>query len=278
MIPRHLILISSLAPLALFAQPEPPPPPPAPQVWAMTLKSGGSFLGVGVKEIDAERAKALKLREEFGVEITHIEEGSPAEKAGLQKGDVVQHYQGQRVEGTEQFVRFVRETPVGRTVQLEVIRNGSPVRLSAVIGKRDKAMAPLPPNFSVPDINIAIPDIPKAMMSWRSSYLGIEGEALGTSQLASYFGVKEGVLVRAVTKGSAAEKAGIQAGDVITKAGGAAVAAPRDLSAALKTAQAAERDTFPVTIVREKREITLTVTLEPAPASPRRSRPVSRQE
>lgn len=278
MIPRHLILISSLAPLALFAQPEPPPPPPAPQVWAMTLKSGGSFLGVGVKEIDAERAKALKLREEFGVEITHVEEGSPAEKAGLQKGDVVQHYQGQRVEGTEQFVRFVRETPVGRTVQLEVIRNGSPVRLSAVIGKRDKAVSPLPPNFNVPDINIAIPDIPKAMMSWRSSYLGIEGEALGTSQLASYFGVKEGVLVRAVAKGSPAEKAGIQAGDVITKAGDTAVAAPRDISAALKAAQAAERATFPVTVVREKRETTLTVTMEPAPSSPRRTRPVSRQE
>lgn len=277
MFPRHLILVSTLAPMALFAQPDPPPPPAAPHVWAMTLKSGGSFLGVGVKEVDSERAKALKLREEFGVEITQIEEGSPAEKAGLQKGDVVQQYQGQRVEGTEQFVRFVRETPIGRTVQMEVIRNGVPVRLSATIGKRDKAMAPMPP-VTIPEFNVVIPDIPKPTMSWRSGYLGIEGEALGTSQLAGYFGVKEGVLVRAVTKGSPAEKAGIQAGDVITKVDQTSVAAPRDITAALKSAQSGERTSFPVTIVREKRESTVTVTMDPAPAPGlRRSRPVSQE-
>lgn len=277
MFPRHLILVSTLAPLALFAQPDPPPPPAPPYVWAMTLKSGGSFLGVGVKEVDSERAKALKLREEFGVEITQIEEGSPAEKAGLQKGDVVQQYQGQRVEGTEQFVRFVRETPIGRTVQMEVIRNGVPVRLSATIGKRDKAMAPMPP-VTIPEFNVVIPDIPKPTMSWRSGYLGIEGEALGTSQLAGYFGVKEGVLVRGVTKGSPAEKAGIQAGDVITKVDQTSVAAPRDITAALKSAQSGERTSFPVTIVRDKRESTVTVTMDPAPAPGlRRSRPVSQE-
>lgn len=280
MIPRNLILVSTLAPLALFAQPEPPPPPPAPNVWAMTLKSGGSFLGVGVKEIDAERARALKLPDEFGVEITHIEEGSPAEKAGLQKGDVVQQYQGQRVEGTEQFVRFVRETPAGRNVRMEVIRSGTPLQLSATIGKRDKAMAALPPNFSIPDVKVMIPDIPKAMMSWRSGYLGIEGEALGTSQLASFFGVKEGVLVRAVTKGSPADKAGIQAGDVITKVGQTPVAAPRDITTAMKSAQssAAGSTTFSVTIVRDKRESTLPVTMEAAsPPGLRRTRPVSQE-
>lgn len=284
MIARNLILVSLLTPLALFAQPEPPPPPPppaAPSVWAMTLKSGGSFLGVGVKEIDAERARALKLPDEFGVEITHIEEGSPAEKAGLQRGDVVQQYQGQRVEGTEQFIRFVRETPAGRSVRMEVIRNGVPVGISATIGKRDKAMSPLPPNFSMPEFKVMIPDVPKAMMSWRSGYLGIEGEALGSSQLASFFGVKEGVLVRAVTEGSPADKAGLQAGDVITKVGQTAVAAPRDITAAMKAAQSAsgESATFPVTIVRDKRESTVPVTVEPAPAPTRlrRGRPVSRQ-
>jgi serine protease Do len=277
MFPRNLILVSALAPLALFAQPEPAPAPAPPKVWAMTLRSGGSFLGVGVKEIDAERAKALKLREEFGVEITHIDDGSPAEKAGLEKGDVVQQYQGQRVEGAEQFVRFVRETPVGRTVQMEVIRNGVPVRLSATIGKRDKLMAPMPP-VAIPDFNVVIPDIPKAMMSWRSGYLGIEGEALGASQLAGYFGVKEGVLVRAVTKGSSAEKAGIQPGDVITRIDQTSVAAPRDITAALKSAQSGGQTSFPVTIVREKRESTVTVLMEPARAPAlRRSRPVSQE-
>ena len=53
-------------------------------------------------------------------------------------------------------------------------------------------------------------------MSWRSSVAGIEAESLD-SQLAEYFGVKEGVLVRSVVRGSAAEKSGLRAGDVIVK-------------------------------------------------------------
>ena len=57
---------------------------------------------------------------------------------------------------------------------------------------------------------------PRAFMSWRSSIVGIEAESLD-SQLAEYFGVKEGVLVRSVVRGSAAEKSGLRAGDVIVK-------------------------------------------------------------
>jgi serine protease Do len=57
------------------------------------------------------------LKDVHGVEITRLEEDSPASKAGLKIGDVVLEYNGQRVEGTEQFVRLVKETPVGRQVK-----------------------------------------------------------------------------------------------------------------------------------------------------------------
>ncbi len=79
---------------------------------------GGTYLGVNLAEIDANRAKELKLKEDYGVEITRVEENSPAEKAGLKAGDVVLEYNGQRVEGMEQFGRMVRETPPGREVKL----------------------------------------------------------------------------------------------------------------------------------------------------------------
>lgn len=258
MFQRILIVLAVLAPASLFAQPEPPPLPPPPLTIATPFPSqGGSFLGVGVKEIDGERAKALKLRDEHGVEITNVDKDSPAGKAGLQTGDVVQKYQGQRVEGLEQFVRFVRETPPGRSVTMEVIRAGSPVTLSAVMGKRERSMRSL--NIMPPDVRVIMPDVPKAMMSWSSGYLGIEGEALGSSQLAGYFGVKEGVLVRSVMKDSAADKAGIQAGDVITKVDGVSVNAPRDITSALR---AADGKTFPVTVVRDKRELAVSVSIE----------------
>lgn len=73
---------------------------------------------------------------------------------------------------------------------------------------------------------MAMPDIPKAMMSWRSTMLGVEAESLGESQLATYFGVKEGVLVRSVMKSTAAEKAGIKAGDVLMKVNETRVTSP----------------------------------------------------
>ena len=96
----------------------------------------GSFLGVGIQEIDSIRAKELKLPEEAGVEVTRIAPDSPAEKAGIKTGDVVTQYNGERVEGMDQFSRMVRETPAGREVKIGIIRNGAPQTITAQIGSR----------------------------------------------------------------------------------------------------------------------------------------------
>lgn len=257
-----------------------PPPPPEPPDTLIFFQSGGTFLGVGVKEITAERAKALKLKEEYGVEVTTVEPESPAEKAGLKPGDVVLEYNGQRVEGTQQFVRFVRETPAGRTVRLTVFRNGSTQTLAATVGERKGRPFNVPAPKIGEDIRIridrelqsAMRDIPKVTMSWRAGVLGIEGEALRGSQLGDYFGVKEGVLVRGVMKETPAEKAGLKAGDVIVKVDDRNVDEPRDITAALRGARDASKKTVPVVVVREKKEMTLQVTLDEPPAPPRAPR------
>jgi serine protease Do len=98
------------------------------------------------------------------------------------------------------------------------------------------------------------------VMSWRSGALGIEAESLKT-QLAEYFGVKEGVLVRQVSKGSAAEKAGIKAGDVITKVDNEKVSTPGKVTGAFRSALP-KKKTIPVTVVRNRQETTLNVTIE----------------
>ena len=98
--------------------------------------AGGTYLGVSLAEVDANRAKELKLKEDYGVEITRVEEGSPAEKAGLKAGDVVLEYNGQRVEGMEQFGRMVRETPPGREIKLTVSRDGTTQTLTAMLASR----------------------------------------------------------------------------------------------------------------------------------------------
>lgn len=222
-----------------------------------------SFLGVGVVEVSADRARALKLSDEHGVEITRVDEDSPAAKAGLKPQDVVLEYQGQRVEGVEQFVRLVRETPAGRSIKLLVNRSGQAVTLQPVLETRKVRMV------EVGDVHVAIPTLPelpeirvgdlsRVGLRWRTSLLGIEGESV-EEQLAEYFGVKEGVLVRSVAKGSAAEKAGIKAGDVITKVGDSRVSSPTELSRRLRSL---EGKTASLSLVRERKEMSLNVRWE----------------
>lgn len=236
-----------------------------PQIFEMRngVMVGGTYLGVSLAEIDANRGRELKLRETYGVEVTRIEEGSPAEKAGLKSGDVILEYNGQRVEGMEQFGRLVRETPTGREVKLQVSRGGSVQTIAATVATRKMKtitagnMRDYFPNVEMPDIHL--PDMPQVFTTWRSPVLGVEAEGL-SPQLATFFGVKEGVLVRSVAKETAAEKAGIKAGDIITKVDGATVTTPNELVSALRSASS--KKTFPVTLVREKRETSVTVTVD----------------
>ena len=216
----------------------------------------GGFLGVGIQEIDADRAKALKLKEEAGVEVTKVDEGSPAEKAGLKVGDAITEYNGQRVEGIEQFSRLVRETPAGREAVLGIVRQGAAQTVRAKLGVRSGAVIPRLQN-ELESLRLNIPDMPHSTMSWRSPMLGIQTERL-EGQLADFFGAKEGALVRAVTKGSAAEKAGIKAGDVIIKVDDTKVAAPSDITAKLRGLSG---KTVNVVVIRDHRELTLPVTL-----------------
>jgi serine protease Do len=94
-----------------------------------------------------------------------------------------------------------------------------------------------------------------------SRRLGIDGEGLGDEpQFAEFLGVKEGVLVKSVLKNSAAEKAGIKAGDVITKIGDTQVFNSRDITSTLRANH--QNQTFTVTVVRNKKEMQVTVTIE----------------
>ena len=255
---------SATAP-AIFAQAR-----PAPRAHAIAFRSGSGHLGIGVAEVDAERAKALSLKEERGVEVKSVEENSPAAKAGVKNGDVVLDYNGQRVEGVDQFIRMVSETPAGRKCTLLISRGGSTQTLSATLepgvghqafdwsmgNDRMVMNIPMPP---MPPITVRIPDLPRTLMSWQSSTLGIESESLN-SQLAEFFGVKEGVLVRSVMKDSAGEKAGLKAGDVIVKVDGSKVTSPKEISSLLRSARS--RKAMSMTLVRNRKEMNVDVKLD----------------
>jgi serine protease Do len=225
--------------------------------------SGTSYLGIGVADVTAERTKALNLKEERGAEVTNVAVDSPASKAGIKEGDVVLEYDGAAVQGIEQFTRLVRETPVGRQVKVAVWRNGAAQTLTATIEARKGTVIRsngrqivVPALPSMPQIEITL-----FQMTWQNPVLGIEGESLRSQeQLADFFGVKEGVLVKLVRKNSAAEKAGVKAGDVVVKVDDSAVATPQEITRALRAL--GSKKTFTVTVVRNKKEMPLTVTME----------------
>jgi serine protease Do len=235
-------------------------------------KASGGYLGIGGLDITPDRAKALNLKEERGVEVSSLAEEGPAAKAGVKQGDVVLEFNGQPVQGTAQFQRLVRETPVGRQVKITVWRGGATQTVTATVGENKQSTTMISPgdgswNFSMPMPampNVSpMPDMefPHLNMTSQNPMLGIVGEPLAREdQLAEFFGVQDGVLVRSVKKGSAAEKAGIKAGDVITKVDDSKVTSSSEITRVLRGLKS--KKTFGVTVVRNKKEMPLSVTLE----------------
>jgi serine protease Do len=189
----------------------------------------GSYLGVGVIDVNESAARRVGLANALGVEVANVAEGSPAEKAGIERGDVVVRFRGETVQGVEHFVRLVRETPVGREVDLELASAGGKRTAKAVIGERSPRLVRVPSPevrmlFSEPmDV-----DIPRPTMLVNSRTLGATLESVN-GQFAEVFGVTEGVLVREVDANGPAARAGVEAGDVITSIEGAAVVRTSDI-------------------------------------------------
>ena len=152
----------------------------------------------------------------------------------------------------EQFARLVRETPAGREVKLQIFRSGATQTIAVRLGPRP------PETF----YGLGSPNSPVSLSPFRpysAAVMGLETEAV-SGQLADYFGVKEGVLVRSVNKNSPAERAGIKAGDVITRVGDANVASPLEIASQLRSRRG---QSVSVTLTRDHRETTVNVALQP---------------
>ena len=234
---------------------------------------GSGWLGVGVSEVNADKVKELKLPAERGVLLGKIVPESPAAKAGLKENDVVTEINGQRVEGTEQFRRMIREIPSGRAAQLTVWRDGHSQTVSVTVGKsearRTQAMvAPAPGTFA-----FSMPDMPPMnglmdMAPWTSnrSRLGIDAEDL-EGDFGKYFGAPEGegVLVRGVFEDMPAAKAGLKVGDVITSVDGERIRSIGELRE--KLVEKKGEKSIKLGLIRNKASLTISIEL-PKPTAP----------
>jgi serine protease Do len=243
-----------------------------PKVFSSASDEGSGWLGVEIGEVTADKARDLKLSDVRGVEVIDVEPDSPAAKAGLKEHDVITRYDGQSVEGTVQFRRLVRETPAGRNISLAISRNGAAQNLSVELGDRsallekkmkgkmrdfDGVYALAAPNF---DFRLDGPEILGAM-DGRTPLLGISAEDL-SGQLGAYFGAPEGggILVREVRTGTAADKAGLKAGDVIIKIDNKPVSSLSDLRQQLR--DKTDEKSVSLGILRKGSEMNVSVAIE----------------
>ena len=227
---------------------------------AMQYRGAASHLGVKLTDVDSDRAKVLRLSEARGAEVVGVEENGPAEQAGIRAGDVLLSYNGENIVGAQQLGRLVAETPQGRKVAVTYSRDGKIESTTVTTGapRAPRFNFPGGAGFDVPEFpNLTVVDIPNPMLIWKNSALGIEGESID-SQLAHYFGVKRGVLIRSVEKDSPAEKAGVKAGDVLTAIGNHEVASPRDIGSFMRSGRYG-RKVITVALMRDRKSMTISI-------------------
>lgn len=277
-----LAVASQLAAGVAFAQ------TPGPNV--RILRMTGPQLGVRLEEVDKDAVTRLKLKEESGALVLEVLEDSAAEKAGLRKDDVIVRFQGESVLTAAQLARLVREVPAGRKVDLEVIRAGAPLKMTATLqrgaGSENGVEIPDPEELADkiheglaplrdPQLRRRLQAVPRTfnfrldedgkgprMITTAGrprlgiTYMEIDG------QLARFFKApgESAILVNSVNEGSAAEKAGVRSGDVIVKLGGASIADADDLGRAVRDLEGGKAT--PLTVLREGRSVDLSVTVE----------------
>jgi serine protease Do len=137
------------------------------------MMGGPSWLGVTLSDVDAEKMRELKLSGEYGVVIENVSEESPAARAGLQKGDIIVSFGGERVRSVTQITRLVRETPAGRKVAVEIVRAGQ-ARTVEVTPETRRA------RWATPDIHISpMPEMARGRCRTSTSSLSGAAGAAG---------------------------------------------------------------------------------------------------
>jgi serine protease Do len=204
-----------------------------------------TYLGIFMDELTASMKEKAGYPHETGVVISSVAPGGPAEKAGIDGGDICYLFNGVKVEDPATLGKLVRERKAGEEVAIVIYREGKEKKLFVKLDQR----APLPSirdefgAYSVEDMSKVMGDAYKStgklyLQSVTRGHLGMALVDLN-EDLAPYFSVKkgEGVLVFSVETESPAAKTGIKGGDVIVSVNGVAVGASGDVSGELANIQ-----------------------------------------
>lgn len=163
------------------------------------------WLGVRIQSVTKDMASALGLDDSKGALVAEVEQGSPADKAGLEVGDVILSYDGENINEVNDLPKLVAQTSVGAMAKMTVLRDGNMKQLTAKIAELEEE------------------DMPMAM-GQREAGTGSLGLQLAdiTASARQRFDIDKstkGALVQDVERGSSAMGAGIRPGDVVVRVG-----------------------------------------------------------
>ena len=193
-----------------------------------------------IQKITPELKQKLDLKDEKGALVADVTPGGPAEKAGIQRGDVINSFNGREIKEMNDLPYVVASTPVGKSVNVEVLRKGQKKNFEVKIAElKDEKEAPV--------------------VTEAKPRLGMTVEDL-TPELAKNFGLSEGkgVVVVQVEDGSSAAEAGLRAGDVILEIDQSPVKDAKDFGRKIESYKAGDT----VLILAKRRGATVFVTLK----------------
>jgi serine protease Do len=187
-------------------------------------------IGVAVESITADKARGLDLPDSRGALINTVAPGSPAEKAGLQPGDVIRSFNGVAINDSSDLPPLVGALPPGTRSKLTVLRDGKPREFDLTLTQLQDGVANATP----------VPGMPGPSAAGSSNALGLVGQPLDADDRRQ-LGLKsnEGVGVARVD-GLAARDAGLQPGDVILSVGRTPVDSPAALDRELRDTKAGD--------------------------------------
>jgi C-terminal processing protease CtpA/Prc len=170
-----------------------------------------AWLGVSIRDVTENVAKENKLTDEAGALVNEVSHKSPADSVGIMEGDVIVEFGERHIDNADDLVEAVEKCAVGAKIDVVVMRKGEKKTFQVVLARypRSHRLA-----YTIENLGSRL-----HMMMNRESQ-GMRLMELN-DQLGEYFGVPDGtgILVEKVSKGSAADKAGIKAGDVLLRIG-----------------------------------------------------------
>lgn len=218
-----------------------------------------AFLGITSASLSGADAREAGLPSRDGVMLHTVYAGTAAESAGLQEGDILLSFDGEKIFDDRDLTDMIHDHVPGDRVTIKLIRDGESMSVDAVLGTRDDM------------------DTDYTGDSWDRFWDGIgslfghhsgnSGPRLGVyveeieEQMADYFEVEEGegVLLTSIMKRSPAQDAGLRAGDVVVQVDADNIRRTGDISRAL---QGKWGETVPVTVIRKGSRMEIPVTLE----------------